>query len=997
MKKLTKLLVLSGLAISLLTGCTINGGKGGEGGGEEEVVKTLQSIEISAQPTKVSYLQDEAFDATGLEVKAVYNTGKEVLAATAYTLSGFDSSTAGPKTITVTYEGKTAQFDVNVIGKDGLSITAPSKLYYLVGEELDLTGLVVAQKYDGAEDKILSASEYTVTGFSSAEAGEVTLTITVGAQTGTVKLYVFERDWSALEKAYMSKYLLYPVPYYISMEFGFGDMWLEGESQIPMTEDDVDEYCALLEDIETTAGDPAWSLYSTKLTDDAGYLGFADDSYVAQYARWLYDEPGYVAFQIISVGLNDADHLFFATTYCAVAYAGFGSMVYEGGWNAAGVDSKTSEPYDMVEELGFEIIDMGSQLTFGPASLSKLPLADVVFPDYAENTILFIDNLAYSMPYIYGNAYSNYFDGTLVTLTFRKDTEEEGVDAYEEAALETIKAAYEAAGVEIKYPTPRDGSFYVELEQDGFVLSVNYSYDYMKHDIIVEFETLDYEVPFSGDFSISRIFDELDEEAMIFVVDENYEMVFVDDPEADFDIADYIIDYSAMVPGMYIMPFYGLYEDGLAAEYDLLHAAAEADFLYELEDENDEIYFLDAMGEEVEFDEEFGAYGLLKYGVDEAVEATDIDVSLASYEDGVLTAGFNVLVDDTDPNNPVYDVYALTYTDETGVLTLAKNGGEPEVFAARADAEDYTGLWTKGEGEDTITLALGEFHVVEAQASFFIEDELHNMSQAIGMISEQVMPTKDGSMIFYSLQLIVRDGMAEAFESWKEAVEELNGLFDQYSMDLLPEELVSGDEGQYNLAAGANNFVANHIYESAGIYSFDIYFETKDDAEESWIGGVLLFNGWHKGLNVNGTEVFYSPNGMYCVVISPAEGDKVNVTVCLLSDPTDDLVDAAIAPLAKAEYGWDLDAFMAADGDLGMTSLTVAGNVVTLGYEDADAALAAKAAVEAGLVGYVLDTDDESATKGKYVGAKNMVEVEIEEGVITITYLPLPAPEAPEA
>ena len=186
MKKLTKLLVLSGLAISLLTGCTINGGKGGEGGGEEEVVKTLQSIEISAQPTKVSYLQDEAFDATGLEVKAVYNTGKEVLAATAYTLSGFDSSTAGPKTITVTYEGKTAQFDVNVIGKDGLSITAPNKLYYLVGEELNLTGLVVAQKYDGADDKILSEGEYTVTGFSSAEAGEVTLTITVGAQTGTV-------------------------------------------------------------------------------------------------------------------------------------------------------------------------------------------------------------------------------------------------------------------------------------------------------------------------------------------------------------------------------------------------------------------------------------------------------------------------------------------------------------------------------------------------------------------------------------------------------------------------------------------------------------------------------------------------------------------------------------------------------------------------------------------------------------------------------------------
>ena len=108
MRKLKTLLVLSGLAVSLLTGCKTQSNTSKSNSTPDstttssEVVKALESIKIAAEPTKKNYFVGDQFDAAGLAVKAVYNTGEEDLAATAYVLSGFDSATPGEKTITVT-------------------------------------------------------------------------------------------------------------------------------------------------------------------------------------------------------------------------------------------------------------------------------------------------------------------------------------------------------------------------------------------------------------------------------------------------------------------------------------------------------------------------------------------------------------------------------------------------------------------------------------------------------------------------------------------------------------------------------------------------------------------------------------------------------------------------------------------------------------------------------------------------------------------------------
>ena len=75
---------------------------------------TLSSIAIATAPAKTVYEIGEALDTTGLTLTATYSDGSTVSVTSGYTVSGFTSATAGEKTVTVTYEGKTATFTVTV-------------------------------------------------------------------------------------------------------------------------------------------------------------------------------------------------------------------------------------------------------------------------------------------------------------------------------------------------------------------------------------------------------------------------------------------------------------------------------------------------------------------------------------------------------------------------------------------------------------------------------------------------------------------------------------------------------------------------------------------------------------------------------------------------------------------------------------------------------------------------------------------------------------------
>ena len=108
----------------------------------------ITSIEVTKAPTKVEYVIGDAFDATGLTIKANYNNGTSATLTEGFTLSEVDMSTAGEKTVTVTYEGKTATFTItvaenqavayfNIIG--GASVKTQGGVNYIVGLQTSLT------------------------------------------------------------------------------------------------------------------------------------------------------------------------------------------------------------------------------------------------------------------------------------------------------------------------------------------------------------------------------------------------------------------------------------------------------------------------------------------------------------------------------------------------------------------------------------------------------------------------------------------------------------------------------------------------------------------------------------------------------------------------------------------------------------------------------------------------------------------------------------------
>ena len=80
----------------------------------EKYVLITEKIEITKLPSKTVYRVGEKFDSTELKVKASF-LGDSFAIVSGYSLSGFDSSTIGTKTITVSYNGKTTTFNVTVV------------------------------------------------------------------------------------------------------------------------------------------------------------------------------------------------------------------------------------------------------------------------------------------------------------------------------------------------------------------------------------------------------------------------------------------------------------------------------------------------------------------------------------------------------------------------------------------------------------------------------------------------------------------------------------------------------------------------------------------------------------------------------------------------------------------------------------------------------------------------------------------------------------------
>lgn len=116
---------------------------------EEE--KILTAISIAQMPYKVSYIEGEMFDSSGLVVTAHYSNGT-TQAISDYEILGYET-TPGEKRITITYDGKVVEF--TVIVKTKIPQTISSSVYKVSETEICKIsiGTSIKEMLDSIEEK----------------------------------------------------------------------------------------------------------------------------------------------------------------------------------------------------------------------------------------------------------------------------------------------------------------------------------------------------------------------------------------------------------------------------------------------------------------------------------------------------------------------------------------------------------------------------------------------------------------------------------------------------------------------------------------------------------------------------------------------------------------------------------------------------------------------------------------------------------------------------
>lgn len=153
-----------------------------------------QSLSIEQLPTQIKYMVGDTFDPTGMECSVVYSNGKTYLISEGLSYSSVDMSESGKQLVTVSYtEDETtlsAKFGIEVVAKiAGIRISSfPSKIYYKIGESLDLSGLEVVT-VDGAGNEN-ALTDYEVDGFDSSDAGSKTVTVFYNTEINGVNTFV---------------------------------------------------------------------------------------------------------------------------------------------------------------------------------------------------------------------------------------------------------------------------------------------------------------------------------------------------------------------------------------------------------------------------------------------------------------------------------------------------------------------------------------------------------------------------------------------------------------------------------------------------------------------------------------------------------------------------------------------------------------------------------------------------------------------------------------
>jgi hypothetical protein len=142
---------------------------------------TLQSIEISKEPTRLVFGQGQQLDTSGLAVMAYYKKDSRAATGADLRFSGYNPGTPGKQTVTVTMEDKSATFTVTVIPVVKLTIQQPpAAKAFMQGDDFNPAGLVALVEFENGTvpgEKVGPAQpQLKFSGYSKDKGGVQTVT-----------------------------------------------------------------------------------------------------------------------------------------------------------------------------------------------------------------------------------------------------------------------------------------------------------------------------------------------------------------------------------------------------------------------------------------------------------------------------------------------------------------------------------------------------------------------------------------------------------------------------------------------------------------------------------------------------------------------------------------------------------------------------------------------------------------------------------------------------
>lgn len=131
---------------------------------QSDSTATVTKVEMKSQPTKTDYVEGQTFSDAGMVLTATYSDGTtQNLTAVDYKISNTDElkPTDTKETVSGTFEGKDFSFDTNITVTenqlDSVGITtAPTKMYYAVGDKFDSSGMKITAKYTNGKTEALT-------------------------------------------------------------------------------------------------------------------------------------------------------------------------------------------------------------------------------------------------------------------------------------------------------------------------------------------------------------------------------------------------------------------------------------------------------------------------------------------------------------------------------------------------------------------------------------------------------------------------------------------------------------------------------------------------------------------------------------------------------------------------------------------------------------------------------------------------------------------------